>query len=587
MVLLYFLLGFYFLLSLSLYKVFEKIGFEGWKAVVPGLNFVLWCQAIGRPKWWATLLLVPIVNIFILTGMCVAMVRSFKQYKFRDSVKAALLAPIAFLQIGLDKKLQYDGPSITKERNYLSQLAVARKQGQQQKLKKLQAKNPYYKTPLREWTEAVVFAVFAAAFIRMFTIEAFAIPTSSMEGTLLIGDHIFVSKAHYGIRTPQTIAMLPLLHNRIPFLNKESYLKRPKLEYKRFPALESIDHNDPVVFNLPVGDSIYITPERNWSIYDVRRGIVPPMVKKQIQSGKYQLVTRPVDKGDHYVKHCVGLPGEQLQIIDRQVYINGVAAKNPEHLQYRYLVKHDVPLNESKFSEWGITAEDQDYLNTSGDNYKMLILSNEQRELIQSFSPNIEIIYNEMYWVSLPQGFDNNQLSALGIDNGNVRAGQTSRMLMTLTKVQVEALEALDTAISIEAYEESDRLFPNDPEHFPGWTVDNYGPVNIPKAGTTITLSPENIAMYERAIRVYEGNELKIEGDQIFINGEASNEYTFQYDYYWMMGDNRHNSEDSRSWGFVPETHIVGKPIFIYFATKENSIAKGINWDRMFSSAAR
>ena len=133
-----------------------------------------------------------------------------------------------------------------------------------------------------------------------------------MEGTLLIGDHIFVSKAHYGIRTPQTIAMLPLLHNRIPFLNKESYLKRPKLDYKRFPALESIDHNDPVVFNLPVGDSIYITPERNWSIYDVRRGIVPPMVKKQIESGKYQLVTRPVDKGDHYVKHCIGLPGEQL-----------------------------------------------------------------------------------------------------------------------------------------------------------------------------------------------------------------------------------------------------------------------------------
>ena len=256
-------------------------------------------------------------------------------------------------------------------------------------------------------------------------------------------------------------------------------------------------------------------------------------------------------------------------------------------MQYRYLVKHDVPLNESKFSEWGITAEDQDYLNASGDNYKMLILSNEQKELIQSFSSNIEIIYNEMYWVSLPQGFDNSQLSALGIDNGNVRAGQVSRMLLTLTKAQVEALKALDTAISVEAYEESDRLFPNDPEHFPGWTVDNYGPINIPKAGATITLSPENIAMYERAIRVYEGNDLKIEGDQIFINGKASNEYTFQYDYYWMMGDNRHNSEDSRSWGFVPETHIVGKPIFIYFATKENSIAKGINWDRMFSSAAR
>ena len=142
MVLLYFLLGFYFLLSLSLYKVFEKIGFEGWKALVPGLNFVLWCQAIGRPKWWAALLLLPIVNIFILTGMCVAMVRSFKQYKFRDSVKAVLLAPIAFLQIGFDQKLQYDGPSITKERDYLSQLAAARKQGQQQKLKKLQAKNP-------------------------------------------------------------------------------------------------------------------------------------------------------------------------------------------------------------------------------------------------------------------------------------------------------------------------------------------------------------------------------------------------------------------------------------------------------------
>lgn len=520
----------YILLSISLYFVFNKAGEAGWKGLVPGLNFVVWCQLIGRKGWHAAFLLIPIVNIFIYAGMAIDMVRSFGHYSFGSSVLAVLFAPFYFFYLGLKEEETYEGPTLVREREYRARMEEAKANNNQRLLRKLEATNPYKKSQGREWAEAIIFAVFAAAFIRMFLIEAYVIPTSSMEGSLLVGDYLFVSKAHYGIRLPQTVLQVPLLHNRIPALGMESYLEKPSLPYKRLPALESIDHNDPVVFNYPEGDSVFVFPDRTWSIHDYRRGSINnPVYNQMIKSGQKEMVTRPMDKKDHYIKRAIGLPGDTLEIRDRQVYINGEPAKNPKYLQYMYLVNFPGNnINTRQFSDWGISRED---VLAQSPGQMILILSNEQREKVQAMDPAVTIEPLD------PSQFNNQS------------------------------------------------VFPHDPEHFGDWTVDNYGPIYIPKKGATIWIGPENIALYRRVIQAYEGNEVAVRDGQVYINGEPADEYTFQMDYYWMMGDNRHNSEDSRIWGFVPENHIVGKPLFIWFSTQEGNIGNGIRWDRIFTSA--
>lgn len=524
-----FLLISYILLSISLFFLFPKAGVDGWKGLVPGLNFVEWCKLIGRKGTHAAWLLFPIVNIFIYAGMAIDMVRSFRHYGFLDSVLAVLFAPFYFFYLAFKPEEQYDGPTLVKEAEYKQQLLEAQEENQTRKLKKLQSSNPYHKSQVREWAEAVIFAVFAAAFIRMFLIEAYVIPTSSMEGSLLVGDFLFVSKAHYGIRTPETVAMIPLLHNRAPVIDAESYLKKPKLPYYRLPALESIDRNDPIVFNYPEGDSVYIFPGRTWSIHDYERGAIPPEYARQIKTGNKKLVVRPMDKKDHYIKRAIAVGGDSLEIRDRQVYINGQPADNPEHLQYMYQVTFpNTAINTRQFSDWGISTED--IIAQQGNTTFIIVLSNEQKAKIQDLDESITI--------------------------------------------EPMNIGELDT--------NPEKLFPHDPKNFPGWTVDNYGPVYVPQKGATIKVSPENISLYKRIIGVYEGNELAIRDGKIFINGEATDEYTFKMNYYWAMGDNRHNSEDSRVWGFVPEDHIVGKPIIIWFSTKEGSIGNGINWSRLF-----
>ncbi len=528
-----FLLIGYILLSVGLYFIFQKAGEEGWKGLVPGLNLVVWCRLIGRKGWYAAWLLFPIVNIFIYAAMAIDMVQSFRHYSFLDSVLAVLFAPFYFLYLGLNEKETYDGPSLTKEREFKARLDEARAANNTRLINKLEKNNPYHKGPVREWAEAIIFAVFAAAFIRMFLIEAYVIPTSSMEGSLLVGDFLFVSKVNYGIRMPETVIQVPLLHNRIPMLGTESYLEKPKLPYRRLPALESIDRNEPVVFNYPEGDSVYIFPNRTWSIHDYRRNSIPEPYAQQIKSGRVPLVTRPMDKKDHYIKRDIALPGDSLEIRNRQVYINGKPAENPSQLQYMYLVTFpNGNLNTRFFSEWGISAED--VLNSTS-NSMILVLSDEQKEKVQAMDPqNIQISH-----------FDISNIDAPG------------------------------------------QLFPHDPQNFPGWNRDNYGPIWIPKKGVTVPIGPKNIALYRRIIGAYEGNTLEEKDGRIFINGQEAREYTFKMNYYWMMGDNRHNSEDSRIWGFVPEDHVVGKPLFIWFSTREGSLRNGIRWNRIFTSANR
>ncbi len=514
------------LLSISLYLLFPKAGVDAVKGLIPGINFMEWCKLIGRKPAYALWLLVPIVNIFIFCGMAVDLVRSFKLYQYKDTVGAVAYAPAKFFSMAKNEAIQYDAPTLPKEKAYAEAIANAIKSDNTYELKKLQENNPYKKSTAREWAESLFFAVFAAAFIRMFLIEAYVIPTPSMEGSLNVGDYLFVSKAHYGIRMPQTVAMIPLLHNRIPGLNTESYLKSPSLEYKRLPAITNVKRNDPFVFNWPAGDSVYITPTRSYSVDQVRRspGINDPGLAKLVR--KKDFVVRPMDKTDFYIKRAVALPGDKLEIRSRTLYINDKEAEKPKHLQYSYTVNIPSGINLSKLEEWEIDEGD---------------------------------------WSSPP---------------GN---GKTVRMF--LDAKQAEQLKSLDPSVKVIVQgAQSGGLFPNT-KASRGWSVDDYGPLNVPAAGQTVDLTMDNLPMYRRIIGVYEHNELAIQNGQIMINGEVATSYTFKQDYYWAMGDNRHASEDSRMWGFVPADHIVGKPLFIWFSTREGNIFNGINWSRIFRSA--
>ncbi len=518
-----FLIVSYILLCLSLYKVFEKANQEGWKAFVPGYNFVVWCQIIGQPSWWALLLLIPLVNIFIYAGMAVDMVRSFGKYQLKDSALAVIFAPLAFFLLGKEEE-KYIGPTLLHEKEYADKLAVAMESNNDRELRQLRANNPYKKSATREWVEAIVFAVFAAAFIRMFLIEAYVIPTPSMEGSLLVGDFLFVSKAHYGIRTPMTVLQFPLIHNQVPLLGTESYTKSPKLGYHRLPKITNVKHNDPVVFNYPEGDSVYVTKQRTYSIYDLRRGSAPKNLPTIAD-----LKVRPIDKKDHYIKRCIGLPGDKLEVKNAQVHLNDAAIPNPENLQLTYIMRSTSTNFKNKLEELNVN----------------------QNEI-------------ERY-------------------RGNPNGG-----VYSLNNKQVAALKNLGEDVTLEMYDEAPapgRYFPHDPINYPNWSANNYGPINIPKAGESVVITPKNISMYKRIIDVYENNKLEIKNGRIFINGQQTTQYTFKQDYYWMMGDNRHNSEDSRVWGFVPEDHIVGKPLFIWFSTKNGNISNGINWGRIFSTA--
>ncbi len=532
MSILIFLIISYILLSISLMKVFEKAGEAGWKALVPGLNFVVMARLIGRSGWHAAWLLFPIVNIFIYVGLCVQLVRSFGKYKFEHAALAVIFAPAIFFYLGYSSKEKYEGPSWAKERDFNAKLKDLKSKGDKYKVQKLERKNPYKKSQGREWTEAIIFAVFAAAFIRMFLIEAYKIPTSSMEGSLLVGDFLFVSKAHYGIRTPKTVLMIPLLHNVVPLVGGESYIEEPNLPMTRLPALEEIDRNEPIVFNFPEGDSVYVFADRTWSIYDYRRGNIQqqsPTYHRAIKNGTKKLITRPIDKKDHYIKRCIAIAGDKIEIKDQQVYVNDKPQENPTNIQFRYLVSSPkVPINRKQLDQFGVNLS--------------------------------EISLNK----------------------------NPSKGIYNLTNKQVEQIKAMDENIVVERYpvsEDPTRLFPHDPKHFPDWTIDNYGPVVVPKKGQTVELKPENIALYKRIINVYEDNDFEMKDGQYTINGQPATSYTFKQDYYWAMGDNRHNSEDSRFWGFVPADHIVGKPLFIWFSTKNGSMSNGIHWDRLFTSA--
>ncbi len=519
--------------------LFPKANKDAKLGLIPGLNFAEVNDIIGRPKWRAWLLLIPIVGIFVYAGLMIHLVRSFGRYSWFDSFLAVVFPPVILYLIAKNPKDKYLGKNFVLESEYKEKIKEAVDTKNDRLYKRLVKENPYKKSILREWSESIIFAVFAAAFIRMFLVEAYVIPTPSMEGSLLVGDYLFVSKASYGIRTPMTIAMIPLLHNRIPVVGGESYLKKPSLDYHRLPGFEKIDRNDLIVFNWPVGDSIYVAPDRTWAVGQIRRN--PEMLKGNPYEDRYRknnrlslkkmvdnedYIVRPIDKKDHYIKRCVAIAGDSLEIRDRQLYVNGSPAKNPEHLQYSYNSNFKIDqLNLKKLDKIGILETDLGFADSQRN--ISFFIDQEQLTKLKEYYPSI---------VLTPRDYKSEDI----------------------------------------------KLFPHSKSISYNWTVDNYGPIWVPKKGATIKLTKDNLKTYDRVISVYESNDLEVKNGVAFINGVKSDSYTFKQDYYWAMGDNRHNSEDSRAWGYVPHDHIVGKPKIIWFSTKNASISNGINWNRIF-----
>ena len=438
-----------------------------------------------------------------------------------------------------------------------------------------------YEGPMRtvmSWVDAIVFALVAVYFINQFFFQNYVIPSSSLEKSLLTGDYLFVSKVSYGPRIPETPLTVPLTQHTLPIGDLKSYIEWPHWEYRRVPGLGKVELNDIVVFNYPAGDTIcqnvpYQTEYYGMcygygrQIYEQNYPLAYPIdsLSKMEQRKRFEeyynlgrqyisanahefggIGYRPTDRRENYVKRCVGLPGDVLQIKNHIVYLNGKANKEPDNVQYKYdvLFNDGVILDNDFLKENGITCED-------------LGLSRADQAYFKSEGQ-----------IQLTQQFRNN------------------RVVMPLTKKTAQLLKSrkdLVQAIAPEIDNRTDDIYPKN--MVKDWTRDNYGPVWIPKKGESIKLSLDNLPIYERPIKVYEHNDLEVRDGKIFINGEQTDSYTFKMDYYWMMGDNRHNSADSRYWGFVPEDHIVGKPIFIWWSSDPDRglFGGGIRWSRLFS----
>ncbi|ANH61676.1 signal peptidase I [Dokdonia donghaensis] len=483
------------------WKLYVRAGRKAWEAGVPIYNAVVLMGIINRPKWWTILLFVPIVNLIMIPVVWVETARSFGFNSFKDTALTVLTGGLYLYYINYAT----DAPHI-KGRDI----------------------NP--KSSSGEWTSSLLFAIVAATIVHTYFMQPFVIPSSSLEKTLLVGDWLFVSKFHYGARTPITTVATPMLHDTIYGTKTKSYLTKPQLPYFRLPGFQDIERNDIVVFSWPVDTLVDITPGN-------MRGSV----------------RKPIDKKSNYVKRAVGVPGDSLEVRDGYVYINGEKNDLPDRarIQFSYTI----------VSKELLVKRAQD----ANGNY-----------VFPSDLMNGRYEISDIY------------LSGVQGDNGPyVHTAQAS-------EASIEKLKNNSNIISIErthydAIENNKAIFGAKPGR--ASSVDNFGPIYIPEEGKTVAINPESLPYYKRIIEVYEGYEMgrerdiTVNGNEILMNGEPLTEYTFEQDYYWLMGDNRHNSQDARAWGYVPFNHVVGKPVFVWFSKDANVPGlAGIRWDRVFTT---
>ena len=478
----------------GMYGMFKKAGIEGWKAFVPFYN--TWCivEKIKLNKKWFFFQLVPIAGQFVTIWITIKWVEHFGRFDFTHHAMTVFIPFVYFPVLGFSNNEKYAGELVV---------------------------NNYKKSAAREWIDAAAFAIVAATLIRTFVFEAYTIPTPSMEKTLLVNDFLFVSKSAYGPRIPNTPIAMPFVHHTMPWVSAKSYSEWIKIPYTRWFSKE-VTRNDAVVFNFPANDTL-INDEENFGSKITYYQAVREIGRDKVWQNYGDLViTRPVDKRENFIKRCVAVAGDKLEIKNTVLYLNDVAQPFPAESELYYNVQSSSPLDEEQLQSFGI--------HTDPDLHEFMS-------------------YNDgMYIINMTQG----------------------------EKKKVEALKNV-IKVEVQINQVSNDLYPyyDTTAH---WSIDNFGPLWVPKKGVSIPLTPDNYIRYERCISTYEGNVVETKNGKVFINGLEATQYTFKYDYYWLMGDNRHNSLDSRYWGFVPEDHVVGKASMIWFSWE-----KGPRWKRFFN----
>ena len=481
---------------IGMYGMFKKAGLEGWTALVPFYN--TWCMVhkMELKKYWFFLQFIPIAGQFITMWICIKFVEHFGRFGFLHHAAAVFLPLFYFPYLGYSKNERYAGIDVVKN---------------------------YKKSGIREWIDAAAFAVVAATLIRTFVFEAYTIPTPSMEKTLLVNDFLFVSKSTYGPRIPNTPIAMPFVHHTIPGINTKSYVEWIHIPYTRWFA-SPVKRNDAVVFNFPVNDTL-INDEFKFGSRVTYYEAVRESGRERIwQDYGDIIITRPVDKRENFIKRCVGIAGDTIQIINGKLHVNGKPEDYfPQSERYYLLqIPDGIYLDEEKLTELGINVR----------------LSQDDVRQLKSNLFQVNITNEEKAKLKLPPGY----------------------------------------ILTDYIFDHRNDLFPYyDDTTGNTWSADNYGPLWIPKKNAAIQLTADNMIRYQRCIEVYEGNKVETKAGKYFINGVAASSYTFKMNYYWLMGDNRHNSLDSRYWGFVPEDHVVGKASLIWF-----SYENGPRWKRLF-----
>lgn len=525
--------------GLATWKLYIKAGRKACEAFIPVYNAVILMKIINRPWWWTILLFLPIVNLIMFPVIWVETARSFGKNATVDTFLA--IVTLGFYNFYL---------------NYVADV------------KHIENRALIAGSSAGDWISSILFAIVAATIVHTYVMQPFVIPSSSLEKTLLVGDFLFVSKFHYGARVPMTTVGLPMVHDSIPKTKTKSYLFNDKYEerntswinklqlpYMRLPGFENITRNEIVVFNQPADtllDMNDFTPDRNYY--------------------------KPIDKKTNLVKRCVGIAGDTLEIKAGHVYINGEKNVLPDRARLQFFYEIKTKMNINDFSnKHGITERSPrpyeifNISNTYWNNpeYKLALQQNPQVSLVvvSQDSLNTRVkgrltkkVFDALKMTVVETRFDANMTEEL--------AAKVAKdpSVISLEKVNSETPDA--------------RLFPQDSEYT--FTADNFGPIYIPKKGETLDLTIKNYPLYKRVIGEYERNTITSRGNQILINGEVATSYTFKQDYYWMMGDNRQNSIDSRYWGFVPFDHVVGKPVLVWMSF--DTIKKKIRWDRLFTT---
>ena len=512
---------------LGTWKLYKVAGYKSWQAAVPIYNAIILMKIIKRPLWWVILLFIPTINLILFGVIWVETLRSFGKNSAKDTFLGIITFGLYIYTINYSSN-----PTHFPDRS-------------------LQAK-----TGLGETVSSILFAIVAATIVHNYLIQPYIIPTGSLEKSLLIGDFLFVSKFHYGARAPMTAVSFPMVHDTIPVIKTKSYLKKPQLPYFRLPALQKIKRNDIVVFS--------------WPADTVRQFFV-----------REKRVDKPIDKKSNYVKRCVGIPGDTLEIIDGFIHTNGIKNILPERaeVQYTFNAYAKKGVSSRKLLDEGF--EDFDRI------YKIENITESSFQQIIPYITGRRGTADNFYIYTGSKGLPTDLIRKLGL-----RVSETLEVdkQLTITLEEADKLRKITWIDSVKQRINSIKV-PNEsffPNKIPyNWNKDNFGPLLIPKKEMSIELTRDNLPLYKKIIQEYEGNQLELTPTQIKINGEIASTYTFKKDYYWMMGDNRHKSEDSRFWGFVPDDHIVGKPVFIWFSIKGiNDGIKNwsIRWDRVFTT---